>query len=109
MRTLDSGEMQQECETADDLIGKRLGRRPQYFAYPYGYKNDSVCEFVRSRYKGAVTTELRMLASHEDTANLPRLDSYYLQGRWLQCNLDTILSRKYLWFRSLLRTLRGTQ
>lgn len=109
MRNLGDEEMQQECETADALIEKRLGRRPQYFAYPYGYKNDSVCNFARNRYKATVTTELKILGSNEDTARLPRLDSYYLQGQWLQKNLDTFLSRTYLSVRGLLRTLRGTQ
>lgn len=109
MRKLDTGEMQQECETADMLIEKRLGRRPQYFAYPYGYKNDSVCNYVRNRYRATVTTELRMLGPHEDAANLPRLDSYYLQAGWLQSNLDSSLAGIYLLLRGWLRTLRGTQ
>ena len=109
MRKLGSEEMQQECEAADELIEKRLGRRPQYFAYPYGYKNNTVCDFARSRYKAAVTTELKILDGNEDTARLPRLDSYYLQGQWMQGNLDTSLSRIYLSLRGLMRTLRGTQ
>lgn len=109
MRKLDSAEMQQECETADGLIEERLGRRPQYFAYPYGYKNDDVCDFVRSRYKATVTTELKTLGKYEDMARLPRLDSYYLQGQWLQRNLDSSLSRMYLSLRGLMRTVRGSQ
>jgi peptidoglycan/xylan/chitin deacetylase (PgdA/CDA1 family) len=109
MRQLDGEEMQQECEMADDLIEKRLGRRPQYFAYPYGYKNKAVCDFVRSRYKATVTTELKMLGKHEDMASLPRLDSYYLQGYWMQHNLDSAFSKMYLSLRSLMRTVRGSQ
>jgi len=109
MRRLSDGEMLDECEMADDLIGKRLGRRPQYFAYPYGYKNEAVCNYIRNRYQGAVTTEFRTLSSCEDGAQLPRLDSYYLQNHWLQRNLDSSLSRMYLAVRGTLRTLRGTQ
>lgn len=109
MRKLDKEKMEQECESADQLIEERLGRRPQYFAYPYGYKNESVCDFVRNRYKATVTTELRTLGCNEDFANLPRLDSYYLQSGWLQNNLDSFLSRLYLSLRGRLRTLRGTQ
>lgn len=109
MRKMNSSEMQHECETADTLIEERLGRRPQYFAYPYGYKNDTACNFARKQYKATVTTELKMLGNHDDMAQLPRLDSYYLQSHWLQDNLDTFLSRTYLSVRGLLRTLRGTQ
>jgi peptidoglycan/xylan/chitin deacetylase (PgdA/CDA1 family) len=109
MRSLDPQGMEQECETADALIERRLGRRPLYFAYPYGYKNASVCEFARRRYRGAVTTELRLLDSRDDAAQLPRLDSYYLQGAWLRRNLDSTAGRFYLSLRGMLRTLRGSQ
>ena len=109
MRKITPGKMEEECDMADDMIKNRLGRKPQYFAYPYGYKNDSVCDFARSRYKATVTTELRMLGSHADNANLPRLDSYYLQGHWIQDNLDNAAGRAYLSLRGLMRTLRGTQ
>ena len=109
MRKIVPAKMEEECGMADKLIKDRLGRKPQYFAYPYGYKNDSVCDFARSRYKATVTTELRMLGSHEDNANLPRLDSYYLQDHWMQDNLDNAAGRAYLSLRGLMRTLRGTQ
>lgn len=109
MRGLDRQGMAQECEAADALIEHRLGRRPVYFAYPYGYRNASVCDFVRRRYRGAVTTELRTLGSAEDAAQLPRLDSYYLRSAWLRRNLDSLPARAYLRLRGVLRTLRGTQ
>lgn len=109
MRELDSVEMEQECEISDELIEKRVGRRPQYFAYPYGYKNDSTCNFARRRYQAAVTTELGTLTGREDPACLPRLDSYYLQSSWMQKNLDSSMSRAYLSLRGWLRALRGTQ
>jgi len=109
MRKLTLNEMEDECEMADDLIESKLGRRPKYFAYPYGYKDNHVCDFVRSRYKATVTTELRMLRSHEDSANLPRLDSYYLKADWLQDNLSSPVSKAYISLRSVMRSLRGTQ
>lgn len=109
LRKLIRTELESECEHADALIEQKVGRRPRYFAYPYGYKNDEICDYVRNRYRGAVTTELGVLQGSEDTARLPRLDSYYLQNRWLQRNLGTAASGLYLSFRSLLRRLRGTQ
>ncbi len=109
MRMLSLAEIEDECETADELIKKRLGRHPQYFAYPYGYKNDQVCEFARNRYKATVTTAFRVLNSNEDYAKLPRLDAYYLQPEWLIKNLNSTLSRGYLSLRGLIRTVRGKQ
>ena len=107
LRELNGDAIQEECAVADDLIEARLGRRPQYFAYPFGYQNDAICAFVRNRYKAAVTTELRFLSGREDAARLPRLDAYYLQNHWLHRNLDSAFSRIYLSLRSLLRTLRN--
>ena len=108
MRTLNGSDMARECEMADSLIEKRLGRRPQYFAYPYGYISDGICSYIRNRYKGAVTTELRTLGSREDSAKLPRLDSYYLRNHWLHRNLDSSFSRMHLSFRRILRMLRSS-
>lgn len=109
MRTLDIADMEQQCETADELIEQRLGRRPLYFAYPYGYKNERVCDLARQRYRATVTTELGVLTGDEDAAKLPRLDSYYLQSGWMQKNLDSTFARTYLSLRSCMRSLRGTQ
>lgn len=109
LRLLNDNDMQQACEQADALIENRTGRRPQYFAYPYGYRNSHVCNYVRKRYKAAVTTELGMLTLDWDLAKLPRLDSYYLKSRWLQQNLASPVSGFYLSLRSRLRRLRGTQ
>lgn len=109
MRALSLPEIEDECNIADDLIEKRFARRPEYFAYPYGFKNNNVCDFARNRYKGTVTTEFRTINIHEDFAKLPRLDAYYLQPKWLITNLDGSFSKAYLALRGWLRTIRGTQ
>ncbi len=109
MRALDADAMEQECEQADALIEQRLGRRPRYFAYPYGYRNATACKVARRRYAGSVTTQLAVLRGGEDPAELPRLDSYYLQAPWLQRRLDSLAARAYFRLRSLLRSVRGTQ
>ena len=109
LRTLGNQELEDECGSADDMIENRLGRRPEYFAYPYGYVNNNVCNFFRNKYKATVTTEFRVINDNEDMAMLPRLDSYYLQPLWLQNNLDSIIAKQYFSFRGWLRTLRGTQ
>ncbi|VAW92792.1 hypothetical protein MNBD_GAMMA23-360 [hydrothermal vent metagenome] len=109
MRTLSQDELEDECGIADKLIEERLGRQPQYFAYPYGYKNSHVCDFSRNRYKATVTTDFRVLCSTEDCATLPRLDAYYLQPKWLIKNLNSPLSKSYIALRGWIRTVRGKQ
>jgi peptidoglycan/xylan/chitin deacetylase (PgdA/CDA1 family) len=109
MRTLTAEQMTEECERADTLIDKRLGRRPKYFAYPFGYHNKAVRAFVRDRYQGAVTTELRVLGVRENRAALPRIDTYYLQSEMRIRNIDSLAMRGYLAARNILRTLKGSQ
>jgi peptidoglycan/xylan/chitin deacetylase (PgdA/CDA1 family) len=109
MRTLQEAQMQAECEQADTLIEQRLGRRPCFFAYPYGYHNTEVRAFARARYHGTVTTELRTLDRDEDCAALPRLDSYYLRSAWRIRHLDSVTVRGWLALRNVLRNIRGSQ
>lgn len=109
MRTLTVAQMDEECGSADDMIESKLGRRPEYFAYPFGYHNKIVRDRVRQRYKGTVTTELRQLMVSEDTAALPRIDTYYLQSGLFLRHIDSTLLRAYLAFRNILRTVNGSQ
>lgn len=109
MRTLPVERMDAECEQADSLIEQRFGRRPRYFAYPYGYHDRTVRAFASQRYAGTVTTELRSLDTDNDKAALPRLDSYYLQTPGMIRNLDSLRVRSYLTVRNILRNWRGSQ
>ncbi len=76
-------ELEDECAAADEVIEQRLGRRPQYLAYPYGYIDERVRRLVRGRYRDAVTTRLPPLGVDADKAALPRIDSYYLRSALL--------------------------
>jgi peptidoglycan/xylan/chitin deacetylase (PgdA/CDA1 family) len=107
LRKLDTVDIIEECEAADRLIEQRLGRRPKYFAYPYGYCDDRVCDCVRGRYHAAVTTDLRPLKPREDLARLPRIDSYYLRYRFLYRRWGSAPARGYLSFRRTLRKLNA--
>jgi len=109
LRQLDIAAIEEECSMADAAIESAVGRLPQYFAYPYGYQNQRVREYIGGRYKAAMTTELGWLDGAVDKASLPRLDSYYLRGDWIRRNLDGAASRLYLSLRSRLRWIRGTQ
>lgn len=109
MRTLSPQQLSDECDQADELIAARLDRRPAWFAYPFGYHNPAVRDFARGHYRGAVTTELRSLSAREDSAALPRIDSYYLRSEWRIRHFGSTLVQAYLASRNLLRNLRGSQ
>jgi peptidoglycan/xylan/chitin deacetylase (PgdA/CDA1 family) len=109
MRTLTAARMLEECEQADDLIARQVGRRPAYFAYPYGYHNRAARDFARSRYRGTVTTELRPLGKDRDSAALPRLDTFYLQSEGFIRAIGSRRLRTYLAARNVLRNVKGSQ
>lgn len=109
LRGLDDRSIAAECGEADRIIEERLGRRPRYFAYPYGYRNARTLEYARGRYCASFTTQLREIKGNEDLAALPRLDSYYLRAPWVFRRLDAALPRAYLALRGALRKLRGSE
>lgn len=109
VRELNDGGITQECESADRLIEQRVGRRPRYFAYPFGFFSARARELARARYRASVTTQLRELGDDDDAAALPRLDTYYLQAPWTYRHLEARLPRAYLALRGALRRLRGSE
>jgi len=109
MRKLSQAQMEDECGTADAMIENNLGRRPDYFAYPFGCHGKLAREFARKRYQGTVTTELRMLGQLEDAAAIPRIDSYYLKSAAILRNIDSLFVRGYLGARNILRNWKGSQ
>lgn len=109
LRDLDDRSIAAECSEADRIIEERLGRRPQYFAYPYGRLSARVCDYARGHYRASVTVQLREIRGDEDLAALPRLDTYYLRMPWVFRRLDSALPRTYLALRGALRRLRGSE
>ena len=109
LRELNTEEIETECEAADSVIASALGRRPQYFAYPFGYRNQLARDCVSNRYKAAFSTQLASLDQRQDPFDLPRIDSYYLKGSWIRKNLDSAAAQSYLSLRGSLRSFRGTQ
>lgn len=109
MRLLTGDQIAAECGKADEIITSRLGRKPRYFAYPFGYHNQMARDFARGCYSGSVTTELRKLGSNEDMAALPRLDAYYLRSKARIRSIDSPAMHMYLALRNKMRTLRGSQ
>jgi len=109
LRALGTDEIAEECTIADDIIESRTGRRPQYFAYPFGYNDARARDYAREHYKASVTTRLATLTCNDDFAALPRLDSYYLQAPWIYQRLDTPLTHLYIKMRGLLRKIKGSE
>ena len=107
LRTLEDAAVAEECARADASIERRLGRRPRFFAYPYGYNDARVRAVAGARYRACLTTEMRCLGGEEVPAALPRLDSHYLRSGWVLRNPTGLSSRFYLAARGALRRLGG--
>lgn len=106
LRTLGRTEIEDECERADNTIAGHFGRRPEHFAYPYGFYNATVSTVVSSRYQSCVTTTLKPVGRDVIAAELPRLDSYYLQNKRLYNRLFSPVTGSYLIGRRSLRAIR---
>jgi peptidoglycan/xylan/chitin deacetylase (PgdA/CDA1 family) len=80
LRALPRQALLEEVDGSLEDIRRETGRRPDAFAYPYGYWNAEASAVVRGLCRLACTTEMRVLRRDEDAHLLPRLDSYYLTG-----------------------------
>ena len=107
LRRVSEDQIAEECDQASAVITSRIGRRPKYFAYPFGYHNSMVRNITRDLFTGSFTTNLRMLGPREDPAALPRLDAYYLRANAAIRILDTRVMKFYLMLRKSLRAIRG--
>lgn len=107
LRPLPASQIVEEMETADQIITRRLGRRPRYFAYPYGLHDTAVRQVAGQRYRASFTTKLAYLDCRDDPTRLPRLDSHYLRQPWLVRQLNHGLTRDYIGLRHLVRQVRN--
>lgn len=106
LRTLSEHEIEAELEEADSTIEARLGRRPRFFAYPYGHHHARVRALAARRYTASFTTKLDYLGENVDLHALPRLDSHYLRSPRLVARLDSRAAHAYIGLRRALRLLR---
>lgn len=106
LRALGEEAIAAECERADALIERRVGRRPRYFAYPGGRHGAAARRVAASRYEAAFTTRLAMLGGADDRYALPRLDAHYLRRAPLR-RLDAPSTRAWLALRRALRSIGG--
>ncbi|MEM1248886.1 MAG: polysaccharide deacetylase family protein [Acidobacteriota bacterium] len=112
LRRLDRAAIEQECEEADEEIGRRLGVVPTLMAYPYGGISEAALQVSRDRYEASFSTTLEYLALRPRDRlwrhRVPRLDTYYLRDPRLYRHLDRLPTRSYVALRALLRRLRGS-
>ena len=109
LRTLTDAEIGDECATADRLIERHVGRRPRYFAYPFGHANRHVAEWVEKRYEAAFTNRLGFLSMRAGRSRLPRVDAHYLRGTFARLPLTAAPMHAYLMVRKGLRVMRGSE
>lgn len=109
LRGLDPARIDDECARADEAIERRVGRRPRYFAYPYGRCDDASRRVAAARYAAAFTTRLAPLAHGDDRHRLPRIDAHFLRSRAIRARPDGGGARAWLALRGALRTLAGRQ
>ena len=107
LRTLSDGEIDAEMEEADATIEDRLGRRPRYFAYPYGCHDSRVRAIAAKRYAGCFTTRLDYVGASTALDAIPRLDAHYLRSSNFVRALPGKRARAYIALRRALRRLRG--
>jgi peptidoglycan/xylan/chitin deacetylase (PgdA/CDA1 family) len=107
LRELSESGMEAEMEEADAAIQSRLGRRPRFFAYPYGHHDARVRAVAAKRYAGSFTTKLDYLDASVDHDAIPRLDAHYLRSPALVRALPGGLAHAYIALRRALRLLRG--
>lgn len=105
LRGLPAERVRDELEGSAARIEQETGRRPEDFAYPFGWWDAAAVAAVRRTYGRAYTTELRPLAVAEDRHLLPRIDAYYLRGRSLE-QWGSPRFERYLAVRGGLRRVR---
>lgn len=109
LRTLPDAEIDGECATADGIIERHVGRRPRYFAYPFGHANRRIAERIEKLYAAAFTNRLGFLSNHTARSRLPRVDAHYLRGTFARLPLTAPPVRAYLMLRKSLRLMRGSE
>lgn len=107
LRLLSSARVEDECARADDEIERRVGRRPRYFAYPFGHHDAEVRRIIAPRHAAAFTTRLAALSGRDDRSRLPRIDAHCLRRALVYRHLGSPSTRAWLAGRSALRALRG--
>lgn len=107
LRTLGDAAMLDEFERCNSEIERRIGRRPRYLAFPYGFRDRRVQGLASRVYAASLSTRMGYLSKHAPLDALPRIDAYYLRPDWVGLDLGHAGVKGYLAARALLRAARG--
>ena len=77
---LSAMEAEREITDSRSHLERELGLSVTSFAYPYGSVGATARDVVARAFRYGVTTRLAALASTDDPALLPRLDTYYFRA-----------------------------
>jgi peptidoglycan/xylan/chitin deacetylase (PgdA/CDA1 family) len=102
---LSAAEVEEELHRSRSAIEQRLGMAVDTFAYPYGDSTPLVRRVAARHFRLACGTRLAFLSSRSDPLDLPRLDAYYLRGRFWFRGLHKRYGGAYLSARSWLREI----
>ena len=103
---VDSAQLENEIAGSARKIGREIGIRPSLFGYPYGRPSHDCLPLVRAHYRGAVTTQLRLLDEDDYPFLLPRIDTWYLRAPGAIEQWGTTAFRRRLWVRQQARRVR---
>jgi peptidoglycan/xylan/chitin deacetylase (PgdA/CDA1 family) len=107
LRTVDHHEIEDELTSSDDLIERRLGRRSEHFAYPWGYWSAEAALLVDQRYRSAALTATVKRSHSFNPHRLHRVPIQLSDGfRFFQARLGGGL-RLEEWLRRRVRDYRG--
>ncbi len=110
LRRLGDAELDAELAGASDEIARRVGRKPDQLAFPYGHFDARVLRAAQRHHAACFTTELAALDGRDARAlaeGIPRLDAYYLQPAWLHRRFGGPAFRGYVSARAMARRLRA--
>ena len=106
LNALAPAECERELVECRDRIAQRLSKPVHWLAYPYGASNAIVRSVATRHFDLAVGTSLDFLPPQPDRMNLPRIDMYYLTGRFPFERLFTGQGSAYILLRRLMRGAR---
>jgi peptidoglycan/xylan/chitin deacetylase (PgdA/CDA1 family) len=100
---LTEAECELELSAGKNDIEQHLGRHIRCLAYPYGSRSAKVVAAAGRHFDFAVSTSLRFLSPRSSPLDLPRIDAYYLRGRFSLERLFQPMGVLYMGFRNVLR------
>lgn len=106
LTALTRDECESELRDCQGQLEQHLGRRVRSIAYPFGSCSSAVMAAAGHYFDFGVGTSLRFLSSKSRALDLPRIDAYYLRGRFPLERLFRPLGALYLGFRGALRSAR---